>query len=279
MALEQRGNGQYYYRKLWRNGTCVSEYAGSGLLGQYASVLDDQERTEQAMQRLELRRFIQEQSGIDQVVDEHGKQVRQVVAVALQQLGYHQHKRQWRKARQMTSKKAMVPEYTDEEMSTYRALSKAAEGKKADSTAIKNLQEYASKHPGLFNGFWLLTSSSMANVLDVGGIEERHKIHFREEAIALKRSLGSKTASPLEVLLIDDIALCWLRLQLLEHHYSSAFNAGNVTFARAEYLEKRLSATRRRYHQAIESLARVRALLARAGVQINVAQQQVVMNG
>jgi hypothetical protein len=35
----------------------------------------------------------------------------------------------------------------------------------------------------------------------------------------------------------------------------------------------------RRYLRAIESLARVRRLLKRAPVQINIAQQQVVANG
>lgn len=84
-------------------------------------------------------------------------------------------------------------------------------------------------------------------------------------------------ASPIEKLLLDDIVLCWLRLQFMEYRYTNEFN-GSVSITKADHLERRLSATRRRYLQAVESLAKVRRLLSRAGVQVNVAQQQVVMN-
>src|SRR4051812_26266040 len=96
MALEQRGSGSYYYHKVWRNGTCVSEYEGSGLLGQYAAILDERERDKRTMERLELARFKQEQRRIDRAIDEHHSQVRVIVAAELQRLGFHQHKRQWR---------------------------------------------------------------------------------------------------------------------------------------------------------------------------------------
>ncbi len=76
------------------------------------------------------------------------------------------------------------------------------------------------------------------------------------------------------------VVLYWLRLQFFEQTYTRNYNTGDgVSFAKAAYLEKRLSATQRRYLRAVESLSRVQGLLARAGVQINVAQQQLVVNG
>jgi hypothetical protein len=72
-----------------------------------------------------------------------------------------------------------------------------------------------------------------------------------------------------------------MRLQFMEQIYSTNIGESYSTSrnANVEHMERRLSATRKRYLQAVESLARVRRLLSRAGVQINVAQNQVVANG
>jgi hypothetical protein len=84
----------------------------------------------------------------------------------------------------------------------------------------------------------------------------------------------------MERLLIDDIALCWLRLQTMEDLYSHNYERAKGDGLRlSRYLEGRLSATRRRYLQSIESLARVRGLLSRIGVQVNFARQQIIANG
>lgn len=105
-------------------------------------------------------------------------------------------------------------------------------------------------------------------------------LHIMMEARAkeLAEELGLDTASPLERLLIEQVVIAWLRWQSVELNYQGNFEQ-SITLTKALYLEKRLSAAQRRYLQAIESLARVRRLLSRAPVQINIAQQQLVQNG
>lgn len=105
-------------------------------------------------------------------------------------------------------------------------------------------------------------------------------VHIMMEARAkeLAKELGLDTASPLEQLLIDQVVIAWLRWQSVELNYQHNFEQ-SIPLTKALYLEKRLSAAQRRYLQAIESLARVRRLLSRAPVQINIAQQQLVQNG
>jgi hypothetical protein len=103
-------------------------------------------------------------------------------------------------------------------------------------------------------------------------------IAVRRQAEQMARELGAEQASPLERLLIDQVVIAWLRWQSVEWTYQRNFEQ-SITLTKAFYLEKRLTAAHRRYLQAIESLARVRRLLARAPVQINIAQQQVVANG
>ena len=101
---------------------------------------------------------------------------------------------------------------------------------------------------------------------------------LKKQAEQMAKELGAEQASPLEHLLIDQVVIAWLRWQSVEWTYQNNFEQ-SITLTKGIYLEKRLTAAHRRYLQAIESLARVRRLLARAPVQINIAQQQVVQNG
>lgn len=93
-------------------------------------------------------------------------------------------------------------------------------------------------------------------------------------AIEMAKELGTSKASLPEKLLIDHAVTCWLRLQAAELAYQ-AFQEQGGTFAKAAYLERRLSATQRRYLAALESLARVRGSLKRMPVQVNFANQQI----
>lgn len=104
------------------------------------------------------------------------------------------------------------------------------------------------------------------------------RVVMEKQVENMAEELGTKQASPLERLLIDQVIIAWLRWQSVEWAYQNGFEEG-PTLTKALYLEKRLSAAHRRYLQAIESLAKVRRLLARVGVQVNIAQQQVVRNG
>ncbi len=103
-------------------------------------------------------------------------------------------------------------------------------------------------------------------------------IAVKKQAEQMAKELGAGQASPLERLLIDQVVIAWLRWQSVEWNYQSNF-AQSITLTKGIYLEKRLTAAHRRYLQSIESLAKGRRLLARAPVQINIAQQQVVQNG
>jgi len=78
----------------------------------------------------------------------------------------------------------------------------------------------------------------------------------------------------LERLLIQQIALAWLKLGYTEWHHRHYLAEGNTTIKQADFWERRLSAAQRRYLRAVETLARVRRLNLPA-VQVNIAEQQV----
>jgi hypothetical protein len=80
-------------------------------------------------------------------------------------------------------------------------------------------------------------------------------------AEALKAELGHADASPAERILIEHAVLCHARLGMIEHLYSRRTSERmDVT----EHYEKRLTLAQRRFTRAVETLAKVQALLARA---------------
>ena len=100
----------------------------------------------------------------------------------------------------------------------------------------------------------------------------------------LRDSLGYGRSSAIERLLIEHMALCWLRLFFMEFEYTSAWKRGSMAVTQADFLERRLSHTQRRYLRACETLARIRRMGPKAlqvniaapgGQQVNVAQVEI----
>jgi len=88
------------------------------------------------------------------------------------------------------------------------------------------------------------------------------------------RDLGHAESSCLEQLLVEQVALCWLRHNELERRYTKVSSSGVQTIAQADYWERRLSASQRRYLRACETLARIRKMQLPM-MQVNIGQHQV----
>jgi hypothetical protein len=104
---------------------------------------------------------------------------------------------------------------------------------------------------------------------------------WKQRLQVLKKDLGSEGAPMLEQLLIQQAALCWLRLTLAELAYSNVVK-GSITLTRGMYMERRLTMAHKRFARACETLTRVRKLsrntpalhvniAANRGQQINLA--------
>ena len=123
----------------------------------------------------------------------------------------------------------------------------------------------------------LWKAASLAHNAALGAIEiesvDRDGIRVAMEANywGVRRELGSNDASPMERLLIDHVALCWLRLQTLEQRYSRVMSE-SIILTLGQYWEKRLSAVQRRYLRACTTLARIRKMRLPA-MQVNVATE------
>ncbi len=109
---------------------------------------------------------------------------------------------------------------------------------------------------------------------------EAYRALMHERLDLLRKSLGEAEASQTEHLLIDQVVICYLRMNLTEQHYQNAMNESR-SLAVASYWERKLSTVQYRYLRAIETLALVRKLMGVPMLQINIAAtggQQVVSN-
>lgn len=92
------------------------------------------------------------------------------------------------------------------------------------------------------------------------------------QAELLAADLAGGTATAMERMLIDVVVIAWLRWQAAEWRYQDSAPGSQGA------QERSLTAAQNRHLRACESLARVRRLLVRSPVQINIAAQQVVAN-
>lgn len=109
----------------------------------------------------------------------------------------------------------------------------------------------------------------MENASAVPGLKECWKQGLQ----ALKSELGYAEAPTLERLLIQQAALCWLKLNLVELNYSSVMKQ-SITLTLGMYWEKRLTAAQKRFARACETLTRVRKLSRNTpALQVNIAAE------
>ena len=99
MAWEYRGNRLYYYHKKRMGQRVVSEYVGTGLAGEIAEIFDGENRREAEHKRRELRKQLASAQAIDSQVSQVDKYTRTIAQACLLLAGYHAHKGQWRKLR------------------------------------------------------------------------------------------------------------------------------------------------------------------------------------
>jgi len=96
----------------------------------------------------------------------------------------------------------------------------------------------------------------------------------------LKQDLGHEHAPALEQTLIGQVALAWLRLNVLEqgHTGGTLDPQRSCTKGEIELWDRRLSDAQKRYLRACETLAKVRKMNV-ALIQVNIARQQVNVAG
>ena len=154
-------------------------------------------------------------------------------------------------------------------------LRRADEG---DPRAVSQLREMLGEVPAVWDELGDMARQAEDSLIRVAA----GKNELTQEAIgrklrALRREIAGPDPAPLERLLVERIAACWLHLHYVEGVYYQ--NMKGQTIAQADYHQRQIDHAQRRYLAAIRALAQVRRLDLPA-VQLNIAEKQVnVMQG
>ncbi len=91
---------------------------------------------------------------------------------------------------------------------------------------------------------------------------------------SLRREIGGPDPSPLEDLLAQRIAACWLQVHYLETIYAQNLENNGLSGRWSESMQRSIDRAQRRYLSAIKTLVQVRRLLGPV-VQVNIAEKQM----
>jgi hypothetical protein len=265
--------GKYYYRNVRIGKRVRSEYVGSGETAELIAQLDQHDITLRALERFEKKLALvifRQHAAPPPALDAYSAAVRGTVADVLGRLGFHRHKRQWRRKRM-------------DQIAVESVARQAADlffKKKPNASDLKAYRQLLNEHTALARTFGDLSVAADKLLLMIFKDHATMRIGAELRIDQLRVGLGYDEATTLEQLLIDDIVLCWIDYYRMEISYAQNTKE---TFALTsmEQWEQVLASKQRRYHRAIESLARVRRLLNLPGPQFtfNVADKQVNVNG
>ena len=87
----------------------------------------------------------------------------------------------------------------------------------------------------------------------------------------LRAELAGPDPAPIERLLAERAAFCWMTVYEYERQYA---NSGQLLPGQAEFHQRRIDAAHRRFLSSLKTLSTVRRL-APAAIQVNIAREQV----
>ena len=280
MGWEERNGCTYYYQKSRdSDGRVRSRYVGTGQIALFVAYSDQLDKAKATQLRRQQRNERKKDEEQDRAVAEFSRSAKALRDSCLVLAGFHTHKGQWRKKREdgmavLKLDKQFEDNEASEEFLEFVKLverTNKENPRKADLVALRGALD---ANPGFWVSIANLSTVVENNLICNAGyavpMQEALKAGMRD----LRKDLGAKDASQLELMLIREVALSWLDYHTVQLTYQGVTKGSHSTSA-GLYWDKRVDAAQRRYTRAMESLARVRRLLKSSSVQINIAEQQV----
>ena len=151
-------------------------------------------------------------------------------------------------------------------------LLRKTDRKRPKQEDVKALRKMLSETPDLWRVAGNLAKQAKLSLVKKIQATEGLKSSLTIGLDVIRDDLGYQNAPSLERLLIEQVVMCWLRMNLAEYQYTSSIVGESITFELGNYWERRLGAAQHRYLRACETLARVRKLTRRTpALQVNIA--------
>lgn len=151
-----------------------------------------------------------------------------------------------------------------------RALLKRAET--GDATAVPAIRKLLER-PGNVErlGGDLAACAQRSFVEAIAGKDLTVREAVAAKLESMRKELLGENPTPVERLLVERVAACWLQVQDADIR---AAQANGSSFRQADYNQRRMDAAHKRYLSALKALALVRKFAVPA-LQINLAKKQV----
>jgi hypothetical protein len=302
MGWEWRQNaGPYYIRTRKVQGQVVRTYFGRGPQAEQAAREDAQRQATQVA-RHTVRVHL---AALDVQVHEWCQQIDNLMRASLMVTGFHQHHRsEWRQRSDglapidAWASGADVPqadwpaasyaldqeEQSMSENDTPQELTTSLQtlvqrGMDGDRTVLPALRELLTTRPELWRHLRTLGMQvEYAWIHVLAGEDLVAQEVLAQQLQGLKVELGGPSPTPLERLLVERIAVCWLQTCQVDLQALQQLQTTPTQLPEQEsWLQQRQDRTQARLLAAIKTLAQVRKLLkpSTATVQVNIAQQHV----
>lgn len=266
----RKRGGRYYTRSRKVGGRVIREYIGAGLAGDLAAQTDELMREQRQLDALAWREERERLDAIERDLADYCAAVGDLMREQMRAAGYHQHARgEWRKRRM--AGKAQPPAKTNERDTLNDHMDRAQRGDRKAMDALRPAMRE------IWGEQWETHLTSPADAVRDKLLEATLGDNLLvceawvRRAEALQRELEGPAATPLERILCERIATCWLDAQLADMTFATK-SAASMTFAAGDYWQRRQERAQRRYLDATLALARVRRLLAPVVAQVNIAQ-------
>ena len=166
--------------------------------------------------------------------------------------------------------------YSDEK--AFEVMSRAQDG---DETVVQDLRRLLER-PHIADGLQVVIRSSLETAIEA---DTGRNLLGREAALKLVRDRGNELAgpqaSPLERMLAEHVVTTWWFLRQAETAFTQGMQReGGISLALGDYLQRRITASQKRYLAAVKMLADVRRMqLPEVTIQnqgqVNIGNQQM----
>ena len=171
----------------------------------------------------------------------------------------------------MPGKGPSTPAIAKQDRAEMAKLLKRAE--QGDQEALALMREAFEERPSIWDGYADLANAAESSLIKMAATNPLTEESLRYQLKALRKKLAGPDPTPLEELLVQRIAACWLQLHYLETLWAQ--NLEPSGFGKwADYCQRWIDRAQRRYLAAMKALVQVRRLL-HPMVQVNLAEKQV----
>lgn len=269
---KQRGDrGGYYYRYVRVNGRAVKQYVGNGLLAQLEAHQDRKKRAARTAARAAESTERTRLAEGDQLIQDAGWHVHLLVRAILLAAGYYDHHGEWRRRKESnmgmkTTKpklgqaRRQVSQTENEQRENWAELRRVADKANAgDTESLIRLRDILDANPWLWKRAGDMTAvaeKEWAKLLAGNASLSAESIPRVLQDI--KEQLKGPHPTPMETLLVDQIAVTWLATR---HAEIQAASPGGDSLQMAEFRLKRAESAQKRHLTAVKTLATLWHLL------------------